>query len=602
MSTHEEELVDSDNEIVQIDNATVNHELLRFLRDKLGGPRRPISTNFIEVGMNIFEGKTNVDPCDAEHWLKHLYKLFVEMDYPVDRKVRAAISLLSGEALNWWEYVMKIVSTSRNFLDLKHNNLSVNAYEMQFLKLLRRKLGACFRCRSLDHIFRDCPQPASGSFAPVQFQAFVQTPTVGKGHGRLVACGSATRGRPVQSGGAARYEDRRSGLVYATRTHEKRDEPDVIAERRGFMTNVIYALKAKKMIKKGSIAYLPYILNLRTIDSGMEKIRVVRDFYDVFPKELPGVPPKRDEVEFDIEVYPETAHMSMAPYRMALKELKELKNDEALRLCIDYRKLNELTVKNKYPLPRIDDLFDQFRGALVFSKIDMRSGYYQLKVKDSDVFKTNFRTCYGNYEFFVMPFGLTNAHAVFMDIMNRTLWEKQLYATFSKCEFWLSEVIFLGHIVSSEDIWDDPKKIEAIIGWKQPKNVSEVRSFLGLTGYYRRFVEDFSIIVAPLTKVLRKDAPFALTEAQESSFDKLKIVLTEAPILIQPESGRLILFLVMRLRLRRWLELLKDYDCESEYYPGKANVVGDALSCNVISDLRALFARMSLYDDESLLA
>ncbi|KAK8524368.1 hypothetical protein V6N12_029234 [Hibiscus sabdariffa] len=174
------------------------------------------------------------------------------------------------------------------------------------------------------------------------------------------------------------------------RTSDNR-EVVLLGERRGFMTNVISALKAEKMIKKGSIAYLAYILDPRSTDSGMEKIRVVKDIPDVFPEVLPGVPPKRDEVEFGIEVYPGTAPVSMAPYRMAPKELKELKvqlqelldrgfirpsvspwgapvlfvkkKDGTLRLCIDYRKLNKLTVKNKYPLPRIDDLFDQFRGA-----------------------------------------------------------------------------------------------------------------------------------------------------------------------------------------------------------------------------------------------
>ncbi|KAA3466463.1 RNA-directed DNA polymerase-like protein [Gossypium australe] len=169
-----------------------------------------------------------------------------------------------------------------------------------------------------------------------------------------------------------------------------------------------------------------------------------------------------------------------------------------MQLCINYRQLNKVTIKNKYPLPRIDDLFDQLKGAYVFPKIDLRSGYYQLKVKENDVPKIAFRTRYGNYEFFVMPFGLTNAPAAFMDLMNhifqpyldqfvvvfiddiliyskskieheqhlriilQILREKQLYGKLSKCEFWLSEVVFLGHVVSAEGIRVDPKKIEAI--------------------------------------------------------------------------------------------------------------------------------------------
>ena len=220
------------------------------------------------------------------------------------------------------------------------------------------------------------------------------------------------------------------------------------------------------------------------------------------------------------------------------------KKDGTLRLCINYRQLNKLTIKNKYPLPRIDDLFDQLKGASIFSKIDLRSGYHQLRIKDMDVHKTTFRTRYGHYEFLVMPFGLINASAAFMDLMNRvfrphvdqfvvvfindilvyskdrenhdthirvvleTLRKVQLYAKLSKCEFWLNEVSFLGHIVSKEGIRVDPKKIEVVVEWKPPRNVTEVRSFLGLAGYYRRFVKGFSMIVAPMTRLLQKNVKF----------------------------------------------------------------------------------------------
>ena len=213
------------------------------------------------------------------------------------------------------------------------------------------------------------------------------------------------------------------------------------------------------------------------------------------------------------------------------------KKDGTLRLCIDYRELNKVKIKNKYPLPMIDYLFDQLQGALGFSKIDLRSGYHQLKVKEEDIPKTAFRTRYGHYEFLVMPFGLTNAPAAFMDLMNRVfkeyldkfvivfiddiliysrskedhvehlrtvlkiLKQKKLYAKFKKCEFWLDKIAFLGHIVSSEGISVDPSKVEAVENWPRPKSVSEVRSFLGLAGYYRRFVEGFSKIALPLTQL-----------------------------------------------------------------------------------------------------
>ena len=216
------------------------------------------------------------------------------------------------------------------------------------------------------------------------------------------------------------------------------------------------------------------------------------------------------------------------------------KKDGTLWMCIDYRKINKVTVKNRYPLPRIEDLFYQLKGAGVFSKIDLRSGYYQLRVKDVDVLKTAFRTRYGHYEILVMPFGLTNALAAYMDLMNRvfrsyvdqfvavfiddilvyskdaqeheqhlrivmeTLREKKLYAKLSKCDFWLKKVSFLCHIVSEKCIRVDPIKIEAVVNWKPPRNVTDVRSFLGLVGYYRRFVKGFSVITSLLTKLLKK--------------------------------------------------------------------------------------------------
>ncbi|XP_017441250.2 uncharacterized protein LOC108346705 [Vigna angularis] len=199
--------------------------------------------------------------------------------------------------------------------------------------------------------------------------------------------------------------------------------------------------------------------------------------------------------------------------------------DGSSRLCIDYRQLNKLTIKNKYLLPRIDDLLDQLHGAIVFSKIDLRSGYHQIRVKEEDIQKTAFRSRYGHYEYVVMPFGVTNAPAIFMDYMNRifrqyldkfvvvfiddiliysksheeheehlrvvlgVLKEKELYAKLSKCEFWMKSIQFLGHIVSAEGISVDPAKVRAVLEWESPRSITEVRSFVGLAGYYRRFIE-----------------------------------------------------------------------------------------------------------------
>ncbi|KAJ9672728.1 hypothetical protein PVL29_026082 [Vitis rotundifolia] len=356
------------------------------------------------------------------------------------------------------------------------------------------------------------------------------------------------------------------------------------------------------VLRKGSINFLACLRGKEKAQKDITEIPVVRKFQDVFPDELPGLPPHR-EFDFSIEVYPGTDPISVSPYRMAPLELKELKTqldellgksfirpstspwgapvlfvkkkDGTLRLCIDYRKLNRVTVKNKYPLPRIDDLFDQLKGAKYFSKIDLRTGYHQLRVREEDVSKTAFRTRYGHYEFLVMPFGLTNAPAAFMDLMNRvfrayldqfvivfvddiliysrsleehkqhlvttlrTLRRHQLYGKLDKSEFWLTEVNFLGHVVSEAGIAVDHSKVEAVQEWQRPTNVFEIRSFLGLAGYYRRFVEDFSRIAAPMTRLTRKGVKFDWNEECENAFQELKRKLTTAPVLTAPISGEL---------------------------------------------------------------
>lgn len=249
------------------------------------------------------------------------------------------------------------------------------------------------------------------------------------------------------------------------------------------------------------------------------------------------------------------------------------KKDGSFRMCIDYRELNKLTVKNRYPLHRIDDLFDQLQGSSIYSKIDLRSGYHQLRVRKEDIPKTAFRTRYGHYEFQVMPFGLTNAPAVFMDLMNRVckpyldkfvrvfiediliysnskeeheehlrliielLRQEQLYAKFSKCEFWIPNVQFLGHVIDSEGVHADPAKIEAIKEWTAPTTPSEVRQFLGLAGYYRRFIEGFSKIAKSLTKLTQKNVKYQWGEKEEEAFQLLKEKLCSAPILARPEGS-----------------------------------------------------------------
>ncbi|XP_070024610.1 uncharacterized protein, partial [Nicotiana sylvestris] len=398
-------------------------------------------------------------------------------------------------------------------------------------------------------------------------------------------------------------------------------------------SRVISFLKSQRMVGKGCLSYLAFVRDVGAETSSIDSVPVVRDFPDVFPADLPGMPPDRD-IDFGIDLVPGTKPISIPPYHMAPAELKELKEQ-----------LQELLEKG-----------------------------------DSDIPKTAFRTRYGHYEFLVMSFGLTNAPAAFMHLMNsvfrpyldsfvivfiddilvysrsqeeharhlrvvlQRLREEKLYAKFSKCEFWLSSMAFLGHIVSSEGIQVDPRKIEAVQSWSRPSSTTEIRSFLGLAGYYRRFVQGFSSIASPLTKLTQKGAPFVWSDECEDSFQKLKSLLTTAPVLVLPsaagsytvycdasrvgidcvlmQEGRVIAYASrqlkpheknypvhdlelaaivhalkiwrhylygvscevftdhrslqhlfkqkdLNLRQRRWLELLKDYDITILYHPGK---------------------------------
>jgi hypothetical protein len=366
------------------------------------------------------------------------------------------------------------------------------------------------------------------------------------------------------------------------------------------------ALEIRSPTSEDLVLYLPtqdctQSCAFAMMESPMKKIPVVCEYEDVFRDELPGMPPDWD-IEFAIELQPGTTPISKRPYQMPPAELAELKKqlqelldkgfispstspwgclalfvkkkDESLWLCIDYRPLNAVTIRNKYPLPRIDVLFDQLVGANVFSKIDLRSGYHQIKIRASDIPKTAFSTRYGLYEFLVMSFGLTNAPAYFMYLMNsvfmpeldkfvvvfiddilvyskneeehvrhlhvvlQRLREHRLYAKLSKCDFWLKEIKFLGHTISQADIAVDPDKVQEVMNWKPPTTVRQIRSFLGLAGYYRRFIPDFSRIAKPITELLKKEAKFVWGQKCKDAFHALRQHLTTTPVLAQPDSSK----------------------------------------------------------------
>jgi hypothetical protein len=258
--------------------------------------------------------------------------------------------------------------------------------------------------------------------------------------------------------------------------------------------------------------------------------------------------------------------LSKSPYGAPI--LFVHKKDGMLRMCVNYKALNKARVKNRYPLPRIDDLFDRLLEAKVFNRIDLRSGYYQIRSTKGDEEKTACRTRYGSYEFMVMPFGLTNAPTTFCTLMNdifrewlddfivvyiddiliysgsleeheehlckvfQRLEENKLYAKLEECEFGLTEVDFLGHRITQEGLKMDDHKVKAILDWEPPKSISALRSFLGLASYYRKFIKDFVKIATPLTNLLKKSVViYKWEEACDKAFETLKGILVKALVL-----------------------------------------------------------------------
>jgi RNase H-like domain found in reverse transcriptase/Reverse transcriptase (RNA-dependent DNA polymerase)/Integrase zinc binding domain/Chromo (CHRromatin Organisation MOdifier) domain/Retroviral aspartyl protease len=329
--------------------------------------------------------------------------------------------------------------------------------------------------------------------------------------------------------------------------------------------------------------------------------QLLQEYRDVFPDTLPaGLPPSRD-IDHRIELTPGATPPSRPTFRMSLAETDELKKqlselvdagfiqpskspygapvlfvkkkDGSMRMCIDYRALNNITVKNKYPLPRVDELMDRLQGANYFTKIDLRSGYHQVRIHADDVCKTAFRTRYGHYEFLVMPFGLTNAPATFMHLMHsllqpfldssvivflddiliysKTLEEhiqhvrqvldvlraNKLFAKESKCELFKPEVEFLGHIVGRQGVRMMEDKLKAIQDWPTPKGVDDLRAFLGTTGYYRKFVQNYSRVATPLTQLLHQQQSWHWGAAQQQAFTKLKDAMMQRPVLLLPDPS-----------------------------------------------------------------
>ncbi|KAL0337562.1 UNVERIFIED_CONTAM: Retrovirus-related Pol polyprotein from transposon [Sesamum calycinum] len=534
----------------------------------------PFMQQFIEI-MQRMAPQPQPQPHDA----------VIDKNYEVVRRQGAkvfAVSLFEKDALDWWEtipgsknrpitltwndflkefadkYTPPVYRNRKKveFLELKQNELSVVGYELQFVRLSKYapeefllgilvykevgieaeewvRLAGLLQCLLVEEgptrSFNGRSIPSCANCGDLRFQG-------------LVVWGK-TRNELVRVEGKVEVVEV-AGIFHDINSTSSQPQPQAR----------VYAItkeQAPTAPEEGCEAYLASVRDTTKVGPSVSDVPVVREFPDVFPEELPGLPPHL-EVDFEIDTIPGAAPISITPYRMAPLELKELKNqleelldkgfirpsispwgapvlfvkkkDGSMRLCVDYRQLNRITIKNKV---------------------------LATAVEEGSILKTAFS---GHYEFVVMPFGLTNAPAAFMSLMNKTLQpfldqfvivfiddiliysssreeheqltdsftdfkRKQLYAKFSKCEFWMEEIAFLGHVVSKERVQPDPAKVKAIMEWEPPKNVSEVRSFLGLAGYYRRFVKDFSMVAKPLTNLLKKNAPFNWNDKCAQSFE-----------------------------------------------------------------------------------
>ncbi|GJY29606.1 putative reverse transcriptase domain-containing protein [Tanacetum coccineum] len=428
----------------------------------------------------------------------------------------------------------------------------------------------------------------------------------------------------------AKKEGNATGHAYAIKDANKAQRPNVVTVDHLFEIDLMLIelgsfdviVGMDWLVKCDAVIVCAQVMGKEPTKRHLKDVSVIRDFPKVFPDDLLGLPPHQ-QVEFKIDLVPRAIPIARALYHLAPSEMKELSKQLQELSKKDYRKLNKLTIKNHYPLPRIDDLFDQLQGLSVYSKINLRYGYHQLRIQEEDIPITTFPTRYGHYEFQVMPFGLTNAPTVFMDLMNRVckpyldkfvivfiddiliysmnkeeheehmeiilhlLKEEKLYAKFSKFEFWLDSMQFLGH-KNKKYKWGKEEE-EAFQMLKQKLCSAPI---LALPDGTKDFVVYCDASLKGFGKVLMQRENVIVYASRHYLYGTKCVMYTDHKslqyILDQKE---------LNMRQRQWIKLLSDYDCEIRYHPGRANVVADALSRKEREPLRVRALVMMIHTD-----
>ncbi|WVZ93940.1 hypothetical protein U9M48_039889 [Paspalum notatum var. saurae] len=475
----------------------------------------------------------------------------------------------------------------------------------------------CHRCKGFGHMIRDCPNKRTllirdnGEYSSASDSEELE-------HVLLATDHAARAAVHVNPDDADRYESLVVQRVLSTQValpeknqrHTLFHTKGVVQERSiriiidsGSCNNLASTMLVEKLsLPTLCSSVLVSLDDAPSLDIPPAVANILQEYADVFPKDLPpGLPPLRG-IEHQIDLIPSAQLPNRAPYRTNPDETKEIqrqvqellnkgyireslspcsvlvllvpKKDGSWRMCVDCRAINNITIRYRYPIPRLDDMLDELSGAIFFTKIDLRSGYHQIRMKLGDEWKTAFKTKFGLYEWLVMPFGLTNAPSTFIRLMNEVLrpfiglfvvvyfddiliYSKtmdehldhlsavfdalrtaHLFANMEKCIFCTQRVSFLGYVVTPQGIEVDSSKIAAIQEWPTPTTVTQIRSFLGLAGFYRRFVRDFSSIATPLHELTKKDVPFAWSDSQEVAFSTLKDKLTHAPLLQLPDFNK----------------------------------------------------------------